>query len=88
MKNSPRITYFASHYLFKLLEQAETEIDFLQENPKFKIKLTLDRRGPRPIPNYSRLCDPPSFSLLSTFKRLEKDNNNNKISKNFVVSTV
>ena len=64
----PRITYFASHHLFKMLEQAETEIDFLQENAMFKIKMTLDHRGPRPMPNYGQLLDPPSFSLLSTFK--------------------
>ena len=64
----PRIAYFASHRLFKMLEQAEREMTILQENAMFKIKMTLDRRGPRPIPNYGQLLDPPSFSLLSTFK--------------------
>ncbi len=44
-----------------------TEISFVKENNKFKMKITLDRHGPRLITNNCHLPYPFYFSLLSTF---------------------
>jgi hypothetical protein len=49
-----------------LLERAEKEIRFSM----FKIKLDIDRHGPRRMPDNCKNLNPPYFSLPSTFKGL------------------
>jgi len=36
----------------------------------FKIKIDIDRHGPRPMPNNCKNFNPPNFSLPTTFKQL------------------
>ncbi len=43
------------------------EIHFVLANGMFKIKIDIDRHGPRPMPNNCKNFNPPNFSLLSTF---------------------
>ncbi len=38
----------------------------------FKMKMDIDRHGPRPMPNNCKNLNPPNFSLASTFKRFEE----------------
>jgi hypothetical protein len=45
------------------------EIRFLPEKEKFKMKITLERHGPRLIPNHCHLLDPSNFLLTSTFNK-------------------
>ncbi len=54
--------------LFILLEQAETEIRFSMANCTFKMKMDIDRLGPRHMPNNCKNLNPPFFSLPTTFK--------------------
>ncbi len=53
--------------LLIFLDWAEMEISFVKENNKFKMKITLDRHGPRLITSHCHLSYLPDFSLLSTF---------------------
>jgi hypothetical protein len=39
----------------------------------FKLKINLDRHGPRPLPNIWLLPGPNSVSFPSTFKELSND---------------
>jgi hypothetical protein len=39
-------------------------------NGMFKMKMDIDRQGPRLMPNNWQHLDPPYFSIPSTFKRL------------------
>jgi hypothetical protein len=50
-----------------MLERPETEIHFVLANGMFKIKIDIDRHGPRPMPNNCKNFNPPNFSLPSTF---------------------
>jgi hypothetical protein len=34
----------------------------------FKMKMDIDRHGPRPMPNNCKNLNPPNFSLPTTFK--------------------
>ncbi len=61
---------FKLNRLFILLERAETEIHFALANGMFKMKMDIDRHGPRPMPNICKNLNPPNFSLPSTFKML------------------
>ncbi len=47
---------------------AETEIHKIKDNSKIIMQTNLDRCGLRPIPIICHCLDPPSFSLLTTFK--------------------
>jgi hypothetical protein len=51
-----------------LLERAETDIRFALANGMFKMKMDIDRHGPRPLPNNCKNLNPPNFSLPTTFK--------------------
>jgi hypothetical protein len=51
-----------------LLERAEKEICFSMANGTFKMKMDIDRHGPRLMPNNCKNPNPPYFSLPSTFK--------------------
>jgi hypothetical protein len=53
-----------------MLYLAETEIYKIKDDSKIKRQTTLDRHGPRPIPNICHLPDPSSFSLPTTFKEV------------------
>jgi hypothetical protein len=65
-----RITFCQTNRLFILLEQAETEIHFSMANGTFKMKMDIDRHGPRLMPNICKNLNPPFFSLPTTFKLL------------------
>jgi hypothetical protein len=54
--------------LFILLEKAETEIRFALANGIFKMKMDIDRHGPRPMPNSCKNLNPPNFLLPTIFK--------------------
>jgi hypothetical protein len=54
-----------------LLERAETEIRFVLANGMFKMKIDIDRHGPRPMPNNCKNFKPANFSLPTTFKAVE-----------------
>jgi hypothetical protein len=49
-----------------LLERAEKEIGFSMANGMFKIKMDIDRHGPRRMPDNCKNLDPPYFSFLSS----------------------
>jgi hypothetical protein len=66
-----RIAFCQTNRLFILLERAEKEIHFSMANGKFKMKMDIDRHGPRLMPNNCKDLNPPYFSLPSTFKTLE-----------------
>jgi hypothetical protein len=51
-----------------LLERAETEIGFSMANGTFKMKIDIDRHGPRSMPSNCKNLNPPNFSLPTTFK--------------------
>jgi hypothetical protein len=51
-----------------LFERPETEIRFVLANGMFKMKIDIDRHGPRPMPNNCKNFNPPNFSLPTTFK--------------------
>jgi hypothetical protein len=55
---------------FILLESEETEIRFSMANSMFKMKMDIDRHGPRLMPNNCKHLNPPYFSLSSTFNAL------------------
>ena len=65
-----RITFCQTNRLFILLERAEEEIRFSMANGMFKIKMDIDRHGPRRMPDNCKNLNPPYFSLPSTFKEL------------------
>jgi hypothetical protein len=60
--------YCQSNRLLILLERAEMEICFSMANGMFKIKMDIDRHGPRLMPSNCKHLDPPYFSLPTTFK--------------------
>ncbi len=71
-----RIAYCQSNRYLNLLERAETEIRFSMANDMFKMKMDIDRHGPKLMPNKCQYIDPPYFSLQTTFKfkpRFEQD---------------
>ncbi len=45
-----RITFCQTNHLFILLERAEKEIRFSMANGTFKMKMDIDRQGPRLMP--------------------------------------
>jgi hypothetical protein len=55
-----------------LLERAETEIRFALADGMFRMKMDIDRHGPRLMPNNCKNLNPPHFSLPTTFKGVEK----------------
>jgi hypothetical protein len=57
-----------TNHLFNLLERAAKEIRFSMANGMFKIKMDIDRHGPRSMPDNCKNLNPPYFSLPSTFK--------------------
>jgi hypothetical protein len=63
---------YLSHYnrLFILLESAETEIRFSMAKSMFKMKMDIDRHGPRLTPNICKHLNPTYFSLPTTFNAL------------------
>jgi hypothetical protein len=61
-----RITFCQTNRLFILLERAENEIRFSMANGMFKIKMDIDRHGPRRMPDNCKNLNPPYFSLPST----------------------
>ncbi len=63
---------YLSNYnrLFILLESAETEIRFSMANSMFKMKMDIDRHGPRLMPNNCKHLNPPYFSLPTTLNAL------------------
>jgi hypothetical protein len=63
-----RIAFCQTNRLFILLEQVETEIGFSMANGTFKMKMDIDRHGPRLMPNNCKNLNPPFFSLPTTFK--------------------
>jgi hypothetical protein len=63
-----RITFCQTNRLFILLERAEKEVRFSMANGTFKMKIDINRHGPRIMPNYCKNLNPPYFSLPSTFK--------------------
>ncbi len=62
-----RIAFCQTNRLFILLERAEKEIRFSMANSTFKMKMDIDRHGPRLMPNNCTNLNPPYFSLPSTF---------------------
>ncbi len=62
-----RIAFCQTNRLFILLERAEKEIGFSMANGMFKIKMDIDRHGPRRMPDNCKNLNPPYFSLPSTF---------------------
>jgi hypothetical protein len=62
------IAFCQTNGLFILLERAETEIRFSMANGTFKMKMDIDRHGPRLMPNNCKNLNPPYFSLPTTFK--------------------
>jgi hypothetical protein len=63
-----RIAFCQTNRLFILLDRAEKEIRFSVANGTFKMKMDIDRHGPRLMPNNCTNLNPPYFSLPSTFK--------------------
>ncbi len=63
-----RNAFCQTNRLFNLLERAEKEICFSMANGTFKMKMDIDRHGPRPMRNSCKNLNPPNFSLPSTFK--------------------
>ncbi len=63
-----RIAFCQTNHLFILLERAKKEIRFSMTNGTFKMKMDIDRHGPRLMPNNCKNLNPPYFSLPSTFK--------------------
>ncbi len=63
-----RIAFCQTNRLFILLKRAEKEIHFSMTNGMFKIKMDIDRHGPRRMPDNCKNLNPPYFSLPSTFK--------------------
>jgi hypothetical protein len=63
-----RIAFCQTNRLFILLEQAEMEIRFPMANGMFKMKMDIDRHGPRLMPNNCKNLIPPFLSLPTTFK--------------------
>jgi hypothetical protein len=61
-----------------MLDRPETEIRFVLGNGMFKMKIDIDRHGPRPMPNNCKNFNPPNFSLPTTFKD-KKSCFNNKL---------
>ncbi len=61
-----RIAYWHSNRLLILLLQAETELYIFVTDVIFnmKMKINIDRRGPRLIPNTSQHLDPPHFLVI------------------------
>ncbi len=51
---------------------AEMEIHKIKDDSKIKREKNIDRRGQRHIVNFWHLSDPPSFSLLTTFKGIDR----------------
>ncbi len=68
-----RIASCQTNRLFILLERAEKEICFSIANGMFKLKMDIDRHGPRLMTNNYKNLNPPYFSLPSTFKRLSEE---------------
>jgi hypothetical protein len=64
-----RNAFCQTNRLFILLESAEKEIRFSMANGRFKMKMDIDRHGPRPMPNNYKNLNPPYFSLPTTFKQ-------------------
>jgi hypothetical protein len=48
--------------------KAEKEIDLLRDGDKIKKGKNIDHHGPRTISNICHLPDPPTLSLVPTFK--------------------
>jgi hypothetical protein len=71
-----RITFCQTNRLFIWLVRAETEICFSMANGMFKMKMDIDRHGPRlmPKPNNRQNLDPSYFSLSTTFKTVNPKN--------------
>jgi hypothetical protein len=61
------IAFCQTNRLFILLERAEKEIRFSMANGMFKIKMDIDRHGPRYMLDNCKNFNPPYFSLPSTF---------------------
>ncbi len=60
-----RIPYCISNRLVKCeVCWAEMEIRFLHEKVMFSQEITIDRHGPRPLPNIDTSTPPPPFSLF------------------------
>jgi hypothetical protein len=62
-----RIVFCQTNDLFILQERAEKEIRFSMANGTFKLKMDIDRHGPRLMPKNCKNLNPPYFSLPSTF---------------------
>ncbi len=67
-----RISFCQTNRLFIWLERAEKEICFSMANSTFKMKMDIDRHGPRLMPNNCKNLKPPHFSLPSTFKQKKR----------------
>ncbi len=63
-----RIAFCQTNRLIILLKRAEKEIRFSMANGMFKIKMDIDRQGPRRIPDNCKNLNLAYFSLPSTFK--------------------
>jgi hypothetical protein len=59
-----RNAFCQTNRLFILLKRAEKEIRFSKANGIFKLKMDIDRHGPRLMPNNYKNLNPPYFSLL------------------------
>jgi hypothetical protein len=61
----------AGHYLFNQLKQSEkgNTVDLLQDGGKIKKEKSIDHHRPRTFPKICHLPDPPTFSLVPTFKK-------------------
>ncbi len=62
-----RIAFCKTNRLFILLKRAETEIRCAMANSMFKMKMDINRHGPRLMPNNCKHLNPPYFSLPITF---------------------
>ncbi len=67
-----RIAFSQTNRLFILLDRAEKERRFSMANGMFKIKMGIDRHGPRRMPGNCKNLNPPYFSLPSTFKKVTR----------------
>jgi hypothetical protein len=67
------IAYFCQrNRLLILLERAENGNSFFSlENGMLKMKMDIDRNGPRLVPNNCQNLGPPYFSLPTTFNSVE-----------------
>ncbi len=63
-----RIAFCQTNRQFILLERPETEIRFSMAKGMFKMKMDINRHGPRLMPNNCKNLNPPYFLLPTTVK--------------------